>query len=143
LERGKIEMKIIKSLLIGFVLFGCSTTHEPRLIGTFVSDKDATMAYLEGSGKFTERQLKTFSRLLGKLKIECDGITVTSTLDDYTNKEPLKIIKSTDEYALIEYHFLGEPTQSKVIFTEDGYWEVGGIAGPNYREKFVRVPTKR
>jgi hypothetical protein len=136
-------MKVLKSFLIGFVLFGCSTLHEPRLIGTFVSDKDATMAYLEGSGKFTERQIKTFSSLLGKLKIECDGITVTSTLDDYTDKEKLKIIKKTDEYILIEDQFLGKPAQSKVIFTDDGYWVVGGIAGSFYREKFVRVPTKR
>lgn len=136
-------MKILKFLLIGFVLFGCSTIHEPRLVGTFVSDKDATMAYLEGSGKFTERQLKTFSSMLGKLKIECDGITVTSTLDGYTDKEILKIIKKTNEYILIEDQFLGESVQSKVIFTDDGYWAVGGIAGPDYREKFVRVPTKR
>jgi len=136
-------MKILKFILIGFVLFGCSTRQEPRLVGTFVSDKDATMAYLEGSGKFSEKQLKTFSHLLGKLKVECNGVSVISTLDDYTDTEPLKIIKSTDEYALIESHFLGNPVQSKVVFTDDGYWEVGGIAGPDYREKFVRVLTKR
>jgi len=66
---------------------------------------------------------------------------VISTVDDFTKTEPLKIIEHTDEYIIIESDFLGEPVQSKVIFTDDGYWEIGGVAGPSYREKFIRLPT--
>jgi len=134
-------MKILGTLFIGAVLLGCTTLREPRIVGTFVSDKNATMAYLEGTGKFSDRQLKVFSGLLGKLKIECDGVSVISTVDDFTKTEPLKIIEHTDEYIIIESDFLGEPVQSKVIFTDDGYWEIGGVAGPSYREKFIRLPT--
>lgn len=121
-------------------LFVCTTLPDPRIVGTFVSDKDATLAYLQSSGKFTEQQLKLFSGLLEKLKLECDGVTVVSTMNDYTDKEPLRIIKSTNDYIIIESQFLGKPFQSKVTFTDDGYWQVGsGAVGPDYREKFVRI----
>lgn len=136
-------MKILGCVLIAAVLFGCVTINDPRLVGTFVSDKEATMTYLEGSGKFTERQLKLFAHLLGKLRVECDGVTVVSKLDAFTETEPLKILTTTKDYALVESEVLGEPMQYKIIFTEDGYWVAGGIAGPDYREKFVKLPTRR
>lgn len=136
-------MKILGCVLIAAVLFGCVTINDPRLIGTFVSDKEATMTYLEGSGKFSERQLKLFAHLLGKLWVECDGVSVVSKLDDFTETEPLKILTTTKDYALVESEVLGEPMQYKIIFTEDGYWVAGGIAGPDYREKFVKLATRR
>ncbi len=117
--------------------------HDPRFVGTFVSDKEATMSYLKGSGKFNDRQLALFDRLLGKLRVECDGVTIVSTLDDFTDREPLRIIKrgteNGSEYIVTETELLGDKIQHKVIFTEDGYWLVGGMAGPDYREKFRRV----
>jgi len=136
-------MRIFAALFICVVLLGCTTIREPRLVGKFISDKNATMAYLEESGKFTDRQLKVYSGLLGKLIIECDGESIITTLDDYTETEPLIIVESTDEYVVTEYYVLGEQVNSKVIFTDDGYWVIGGIAGPNYREKFVKLPTSR
>jgi len=136
----KVSAVFQKLLKAAAGLFVCKIIPDPRIIGTFVSDKDATLAYMQSSGEFTEQQLKLFSGLLGKLKLECDGVTVVSTMDDHTDKEPLHIIKSTNDYIIIKSLFLGKPFQSKVIFTEDGYWQVGsGALGPEYREKFVRI----
>lgn len=132
----------MKKLFLFFVviaLAGCAPKCDPRIIGTFVSDKAETLAYLEGSGAFTEQQIDVFSGLLGKLKVICDGEKVTWSMEDYTDSHPLRIIKQTDEYIVTESDFLGGTIRSKTIFTQDGYWVVGGIAGPNYREKFRRV----
>lgn len=132
-------MKNLFLLIAVILIIGCTSKHDPRIIGTFISDKASTVEYLEVSGKFTEHQIKIFSDLLGKLIVTCDGETVTWTLDDYTDSEPLKIVNRTDDYIEIESKVLGETMRQKIIFTQDGYWIIGGMAGPNYREKFIRV----
>ena len=125
--------------IFAIIIIGCTSKPDPRIIGTFVSDKASTLAYLEESGKFTERQINVFSELLGKLRVTCDGVTMTSYMGEYTESEPLRIIKQTDDYIEIESDFSRETIHQKIIFTQDGFWVVGGAAGPNYREKFLRV----
>jgi hypothetical protein len=132
-------MKKLFLIFIVIALTGCAPKCDPRIIGTFVSDKAETLAYLEGSGAYTEKQIDVFSGLLGKLKVTCDGENVTWSMEGWTGSEPLRIIEQTDEYIVKESDFFGGTIRSKTIFTQDGYWVVGGIAGPNYREKFVRV----
>jgi hypothetical protein len=132
-------MKKVLFVFVGLLLFGCSLKHDPRIVGTFISDKEVTMSYLQGTGKFTDRQLALFESLLGKLRVESDGVTVVSTMDDFTYSEPLRIVERESEYIVTESKFLGETIKYKFIFTDDGYWSVGGISGPYYREKFRRI----
>src|SRR3990170_990400 len=132
-------MRKLLYIFIGLLLFGCSPKHDPRIVGTFVSDKEATMSYLQSTGKFTDRQLTLFDSLLGKLRVECDGVTIVTTMDDFKYSEPLRIVERENEYIVTESKFLGETIKYKFIFTDDGYWSVGGISGPYYREKFKRL----
>jgi len=134
-----MQMKNLFILFSVLFIVGCASKHDPRIIGTFVSDKESTVAYLIDSGKFTEHQIKVFSGLLGKLHVTCDGVNVTWTMDDFTHSEPLKVVNQTDDSIEIEYDTLGETIHQKILFTPDGYWVIGGVAGPNYREKFIRV----
>ena len=117
-----------------------STLSDTRIIGTFISDKDATMEYLRSSGKFTEEKLNILSGLLGKLIMECDMVNCVSTMDAYISVEPLRILERTDEYIIVASQMLGEMVTSKLVFTEDGYWHLGNEApGCHFREKFVRI----
>jgi hypothetical protein len=138
---GPAIARALPFIFIGLTICGCASNYDSRLVGTFVSDKDETMAYLKSAGKFTERQLSVYSRLLGKLRIECDGVTEVSIMEDFTDSQPLRVIERTSEYVVTESEVLGYKVQHKIIFTEDGYWVTGGLTGPDYREKFKRLDT--
>jgi hypothetical protein len=132
-------MKKLLFILIGIILFGCALKHDQRMVGTFVSDKETTMAYLQSTGKFSERQLEIFSRILGKLRVECDVVKCVSILDDYIDDTPYRVIERGSDYFVVESEFLYGKIQHKIVFTDDGYWAIGGGAGPDYREKFKRI----
>ena len=119
---------------------------DQRLVGTFVSDRGATVEFLQRTGKFTEQQIEAFSEVLGKWKIEYDGSKVAATFDgEIMEKIPVKVLEKNDEYVVVETQSNGEVSRAKIIFTEDGYWEVSETAGPYYREKFRRIakPTAK
>jgi len=133
-------MKILTLMVLTLALAGCATTSDQRLVGTFVSDKDATVKYLLSTGKYNEKQLEVISGVLGRWKIVYEGSTVAAILDGETmGKVPLTVLDRTDEYVVVQGKFSGEITKAKLIFVDDGYWEISETAGPYYREKFTRV----
>ena len=56
----------------------------PRLDGTWKSDRDLTMAYLDGYVKLGERQREGVNQLMGRLVVTFDGRTSTSVIPAWT-----------------------------------------------------------
>lgn len=131
-----IKYKLVILFLLIFVT-SCTTLHDDRLLGTYVSDKEATLKYLKDTGNYTNEYLDRIGKLLGKMKITYnkDNIAIVE-LDGDIRQEDFKIIKVSSDYAVIEYD---QSNKYKIIFKDDGYWASGGIMPLPYMEKFKKI----
>lgn len=135
-------MKILLAAIIGLIISGCSTIADKRIVGSFISDKEATISYIRTTGKLTEKQLQIYSSILGVWTIECDGQYVYGKMGSETyDRAPFHILEQTNEYAIVEINTNGESSRSKLIFAEDGYWLENDSVPPHFREKFKRVKS--
>lgn len=127
----------IMVLVFLFFISGCSTLHDNRLHGKFLSDKQATLKYLEETGKYTPEHLDRLGTLLGKMKITYNKDNSAIIESDGTiRQESFKILELSSDHTVIEYDQCG---RYKIIFKGNGYWVSGGIMPPPYMEKFVRL----
>jgi len=117
---------------------------EPRLIGTWVSDKDRTLEYL------ADTQKEALGELFGKLKVTYTDKTYTTELDDEREIVPYTVIGQDLHSVVIRDD--SEPNPDKDIFElstftkiqfdgPDSYWIITAIGG--LTEYFRRVtPTE-
>jgi hypothetical protein len=136
-------MKQLVILAIMAMVAGCATRGDPRLSGTFISDKAATLAYLESTGAYEPAKLAKLGDLFGKLEVTYDGPCVTVVLDGFTQTDPFRIADSGPDHVSIETglgpeEFLGGEVliTNRLDFTGDGYWLSGGALEPPFKEKF-------
>ena len=135
-------MKIILATIIFLISSGCSTIADKRIVGSFVSDKEATISYIRTTGRLTEKQLQIYSSILGLWTIECDGKYVTGKIGTESyGRVPFNILEQTSEYTIVEMNLNGETNKSKLIFAEDGYWLESDSVSPHFREKFTRIKS--
>lgn len=129
--------QVVILIVSTIAIMGCSTLHDSRLSGTFVSDKDATIKYLTNTGKYTEEHLSRIGKLLGKMKVTYkeNNIAIVEFEGD-KRQENFEITNISSDYTIIKYDQCDE---YKIIFEKDGYWLSGGIMPPPYMEKFKRV----
>ena len=139
-------MKQLIMLSIIGLLAGCATQGDPRLSGTFISDKAATVAYLESSGYYKPESLELLRPMFGKLEITYNGLCITATMDGYTNTGKFRIVDSGPSYVTIT-DILGNEElcgasmafTNRLEFTEDGYWLIEADSGKHpFKEKFIR-----
>lgn len=131
---------MINKLAIFFLLLfvaSCSTIHDSRLSGVFISDKDATLKYLKDTGRYTPEHLERIGKLLGKMKVTFnkDNSAVVE-LEGGISREKFKILEVASDRTVIEYN---QCDRYEIIYEEDGFWEVGGIMPLPYMEKFKKI----
>ncbi len=138
-------MKHIIALAVLVCAAGCGQRGDPRLSGTFVSDKIATLSYLESTGKYDTNRLAKLGTLFGKLEITYHGSKATTVLNGKTETEDFRIVDSGPNHVSLETQFGTEGILGKVMmvtnrieFTNDGYWVSGGMAELPFKEKFVK-----
>ena len=136
--------KLIMLPLIG-LLAGCATRGDPRLSGTFISDKAATVAYLESTGHYKPEHLDLLRPMLGKLEIAYNGLSVTSTMDGYTSTGVFSIVDSGPTHVTIRSEMehgglIDDPVvfTHRLDFTDDGYWLMEADSEHPFKEKFRR-----
>jgi hypothetical protein len=114
--------------------------YEPRLIGTWVSDKNRTLEHL------TDAQKESLGELFGKLKVTYGENTYTTELDDDCEIIPYTVIGQDLHSVVIrddsepdpDNEFLELSTFTKIQFDgSDSYWVVTAIGG--LTEFFRRV----
>lgn len=117
---------------------------DPRLLGTWVSDRERTLELL-GPSRSDESRAK-LKNLFGKLKIAYTDRTITTELDDFIETIPYTVL-GVDEHSVVirddsppdpDMAVLEMSSFSKIHFDgDDSYWvttEIGGIT-----EYFKRV----
>lgn len=117
---------------------------EPRLVGTWLSDKERTIEHFPEH--MTESQREVLSSLFGKLRVTYTTTEFTTELDGETETVPYTVL-GTDKHSVVirgdsppnpDLDLLELSTFSKIHFDgPDSYWvttEIGGIT-----EYFRRV----
>jgi len=131
----RYENKIV--IILFFLIVSCSVLHDDRLSGVFVSDQQTTLTYLRNTGNYTAEHLSRISQLLGKMQITYKNNNIAIVeFDGKTHQDKFKVIEIFPDYTTIEYD---QCSQYKIIFEDDGYWAIGGIMPPPYREKFKKI----
>ena len=74
------------------VHFSKARRAEPRLIGTWRSDADATIAELRKTQTVTEEREQGLRKLFGKMKITYTDKMFTTELDGVVNSQPYQVI---------------------------------------------------
>ena len=121
------------------MLGGCGQKGDARLSGTFVSDKEATLAYLRSTGAYTSGQLEKQGKLLGNFKVTYRDDSLVTELDGRVGTEPFRVVERTATSVVIETMLLDKPRRFTITFTEDGYWLTVVEMRRPYKEKFRKV----
>jgi hypothetical protein len=117
---------------------------DSRLIGTWQSDADRTIAEIRKRRPVDEKQEAAFRKLFGKLRVTYTATTCTSNLEAFSQTNPYEVLGKDNVSVVIrevepKSPILGEMTEFTVIQFDglDSYWlftKIGGI-----QEYFNRV----
>src|SRR4026208_2610828 len=108
-----------KLLVLGLLIFSTSSllAGPERMLGTWKSNKNATVAHLKIHTALTKIQIEKISTILGKLVIVIDAETMTLKMDDWKFTTKYKILSETKNTITFE----AENPQTKKI--EKGVFE--------------------
>ena len=127
---------------------GCRDNASPRLNGSYVLDKDATMAFLKTSFKDDKEKLAGFDGMLSKrMTIDFHGSRQTIILEGETITRPYRVAETGPNHLIIECEWsdleaaiIGDDIErQRIEFTADGFWMGSSeIAMKQFRQKYVR-----
>ena len=120
---GGVLVLVVAVLLA--VCFIKSQHGDPRLIGTWKSDADATIAELRKVRAVTEQQERAMRNLFGKMVITYAAKTFTTDFDGKLNTQPYQVMsKDRDSVVLKSWSFTAnKDEQYRIRFTDsDTYW---------------------
>lgn len=134
-------MKQIALILFMTCLLLPAYAGKERLIGTWKSNKEATMAYLKTHTKLTQKQLEKVGTVLGTLTVTVDKQTVTYRNGDWKFVSNYRVVEETSKRITIESQ---NPETKKWERTDlemdgEGYW-VADAKIEGYKERFDKVP---
>ncbi len=114
-----------------------------KLIGTWKSNKDATVAYLKTHTQLSPKQLEVLGKVLGKMTITFDKNTLTEKSGDWQFSTPYKIISETANSITIESNDpqTKKPTKSVFEFDGNSFWSPEDKI-PGYKERFDKLTVK-
>ena len=123
-----------------------------RLAGTYVSDRAASIAFLESTGHYDADKLASFGSVFGKMEITYRGDTRTTVIDGQVAQHKFTIVDSGPNHVTIECKWsqvegaiVGEDSEiNRIEFTDDGFW-LGNQEIPmnQFKEKFVRKESAK
>lgn len=136
-------MNRISALCLLLVAGVSAAAGENKLIGSWKSDKEATMAYLKNHTTLTPQQLEKVGTALGKMTITFTATNMIAKSGDWKFESPYKIISETKDSVTVESKDpnSGKLTQDKYEFDANGIWTVDNRI-PGYKERFGRLALK-
>ena len=132
-------------LIVGFlfVLTACrSIRHDPRLDGSWRSNRDETVFAWKREGNVPEKVIDRFEKeVLGKMVVTYAGHRVTSTSDHWVENSKYRIVESGADYVVFDQFssVYNRELRWRVRFVADGYWISNDDILNGYTEKFDRV----
>ncbi|MDB6121357.1 MAG: hypothetical protein JWQ71_350 [Pedosphaera sp.] len=125
-------------LLLGFSL----SIHagNSKLVGTWKSNKAATVDYLKSHTKLTPQQLEKVGSVLGKMVIEFDAEKMTMKSGNWKFVSKYKIVEESKDGVTIEAEDPGTKKLTKTKFELDnsGFWTPDEKI-PGYKERFDKI----
>ncbi len=136
-----------KLLVLGLLIFSTSPllAGPERMLGTWKSNKGATVAHLKIHTALTKIQIEKISTVLGKLVMEIDAETMTLKMDDWKFTTKYKILSETKNTITFEAENPQTKKIEKGVFEFDasgkGFWNSDDkIEG--FKERFDKVLAK-
>lgn len=135
-------MKKLACLLLSLLSLSVFAGSE-KLIGTWKSNKEATLAYLQSHTQLTSQQLDAVGQALGKMTFTFDKTNLTLKADNWQFVSPYKFISETKTSITIESKDPNTQklTQSKFEFYGDHFWMPDDRI-PGYKERFDKLVQK-
>jgi hypothetical protein len=135
---------LIVSCVCLVTLIACrSARQEPRLQGTWRSNKDETVSVWRRDGVIAAKVIARFeSEVLGKMSVTYSGRRVTSTTgSDWTEVSEYRVVESGDDFVVFDQFSDGykRTLRWKVRFVNGGYWISNDEILKGYTEKFDLV----
>jgi hypothetical protein len=111
-----------------------------RLIGTWKSNKQATLEYLKTHTKLTPAQVEKVGTVLGKTVIVFDEHTLTLKSGDWKLVSKYKIVKEDRSTIILQTENQATKKSEKMPIELDakGFWTPDEKI-PGYKERFERV----
>jgi hypothetical protein len=133
-------MKRIALTVILFTLLLPAHAGSERLIGTWKSNKAATLDYLKTHTKLTPQQLEKVGTVLGKMVFIFDAQSVTFKSGDWKFVSKYKIVEESKTTIVIESE---NPDTKKLEKTRlevdaNGFWTPDDKI-PGYKERFDKA----
>jgi len=122
------------------VHFGKSRRDEPRLIGTWQSDADATIAEMRKSRPVTAEQEQKLRMIFGRMKITYTATTVTSDFNGTVDTQPYQVVGKGADWVVLKARFAISKRDEQFTIRFDGsdaYW--ADTEGFTVSECFRRV----
>ncbi|HEX4591976.1 MAG TPA: hypothetical protein VH120_18725 [Gemmataceae bacterium] len=116
---------VIAASVWAAVYFVKARPGDPRLIGTWQSDADATIAEMRKAKVVTEQQEKALRKLFGRMKITYSPTTFTTELDGVLETRPYQVLsRDRESVVLKEWSSLtNKEEQYRIRFIDrDTYW---------------------
>ena len=131
--------KIIALALLLSLAFTTFAGNE-RLIGSWKSNKEATLAYLKVHTKLTPVQLEKFGTALGTMTLTFDQTNLVAKSGDWKYATPYKVISETKNSITAESKDPGsvKPTPTIYEFEGNSFW-VADDRIPGFKERFDKL----
>ena len=137
-------LSLVLASLCLLTLVACrSSRTEPRLQGTWRSNKEETVARWRHEGVFPEKGIAQFeNEILGKMIVTCSGKHYCETTDDKTIVGTYRVVESGEDFVVIEGYskVWKRYLRTTMRFVPNGYWLENDQIIKGYSEKFDRVP---
>jgi hypothetical protein len=112
-----------------------------KLIGTWKSNKEATLEHLKANTKLTPEQLEKIGTVLGEMKVVVTAEKLTFTHRKWKFVTGYRVIYETPTSIMIEHQDEKRKlVKSTLDLDEKGYWSaLGSDKIPGYKERFDKV----
>ena len=132
----KKKITALISLLI--LSTGCFADGLNSLIGkSFKLDKETTQNYLKENGIVPEEHLHKLDKFMDHLVVRWKNKSIEADTWSGSGSSEYKFVAETKTKIILKVkNKLGEWNETRIILTEDGYWQETDVF-PSYREKFT------
>lgn len=125
------------------VHFSKSRRGDPRLIGTWQADADATIAEFRKSPHFTAELEEAWRKIFGKLKVTYTDSTVTMDFDARIDTQPYEVVSKDGDLVVIKglSALTQQDEQSRIRFIDADTYCVEAPPGAliQFKEVFRRI----
>ena len=136
----RLTLLILACLCLVTLIACCSARDEPRLQGTWRSNKEETVSAWRRDAVIPAKVIDRFeSEVLGKMRVTYSGRRVTSTTgSDWTEVSKYRIVETGDDFVGFDQFsdVYKRKLRWKVRFVKNGYWISNDEILKGYTEKF-------